>query len=73
MHEGSKSTDTRSLLESGNQPAMQGEGAARVAASAAPSGFAEMEPRQAFLRKNVPRWFKRGGIIECADVKMHFD
>jgi hypothetical protein len=31
-----------------------------------------MEPRQAFFRKYVPRRFKPGGIVERADMKMHF-
>jgi hypothetical protein len=46
MHEGSQQrTVTRSSLESRSQT---GEAAARVAASAAPSGLAEMEPRSSF-------------------------
>jgi hypothetical protein len=36
------------------------------------SGFAEMEPRQALVRKDVPRWLKPGSIIEGADMEMHF-
>ena len=31
-----------------------------------------MQPRQAFFRKYVPRRASRGGLIECADMKMHF-
>jgi hypothetical protein len=31
-----------------------------------------MQPRQAFFRKYVPRRGKLGGIVECADMKMHF-
>jgi len=38
----------------------------------APSGFAEMDPWQAFFMKYVPDRFKLGGIIKCTDVKVHF-
>jgi hypothetical protein len=31
-----------------------------------------MQPWQAFFRKYVPRRRKSGGVIECADVEMHF-
>jgi len=31
-----------------------------------------MEPWQAFFREYVPRRFKPRGLIECADMKMHF-
>ena len=45
----------------------------RSAASRGPFGtVAQMQPRQAFFRKYVPRRSKSGGLVECADMKMHF-
>ena len=32
----------------------------------------QMEPRQAFVWKDVARRFKLGGVIERADMEMHF-
>src|SRR6185437_12819299 len=52
--------------------AKRGRAATRAFLQSRTLGLTQMQPRQAFFEINVPRRHKRGGLVECTDMKMRF-